>query len=150
MFEGLIKIILLPITMLLGLVGLNNTTVQDVGITPTPTPENVIVATGSISEQNVTVDLAVTMPQSGGALLGSISGVCKGTIQGTYDGKENGAIAGTLDGNCGVAFIQYHATGTFQGNVVKTKGEVTITYNAQADTYTKTGTVVLHFTPFTN
>ncbi len=147
MLEGLIKILLLPITVIASLFSPGNTTESAIVLTPTPAIQNVIVAKGSITEQNVTVDLNVTIPKDGGAMSGTISGICDGTIQGTYDGKENGAISGTIQGTCGTLFIKLDAKGTFTGTVAKTKGEAAINYSAQANGNTRNGTTTLHFTP---
>ncbi len=149
MLEGLVKIFLLPITIIASLFSPGNTSGSAIVLTPTPVIQNIIVATGSITEQNVTVNLNVTIPQDGGAMRGTISGICDGTITGSYDGKENGAINGTLAATCGTLFIKLDAKGTFTGTVAKTKRETVIQYSAQANNNTRNGTTTLHFTPVT-
>src|SRR3990167_8124527 len=62
--------------------------------------EGAVVATGTYSFKDYSVNVTANIPLEGGPVTGTIAGTCDGKLKGTFSGENNGAITGTITGAC--------------------------------------------------
>lgn len=88
--------------------------------------EQKITISGSYSYLGKDVKFTASFPVGGGAVTGSIEGLCWGSITGNYAGGEGGRILGTGEVTCGIGLLKPKGTGRFDGDVYPKQGKAII------------------------
>lgn len=82
-----------------------------------PEPEGAVIATGTYSFKDYSVNVSANIPLEGGKVTGSMTGTCSGRVKGTFDGQNNGVVSGTIVGSCSPFIVNIPASAQFSGIV---------------------------------
>ncbi len=110
-----------------------------------PEPEGAVVATGTYSYKDYSVEVTANIPMEGGAVTGSITGACDGKVKGKFDGQNNGVISGKITGTCDPFVVKVPASADFSGTVNKDNKNVPIRFTGRGPGFTHEGSMSLSY-----
>ena len=104
----------------------------------------VINAKTTLSASGKTIHLAMSFPQSGGAISGTISGDCTGSVAGTFT-QALSVISGTANAQCPMGFFSVPVTLSYTGSLVSSS-QASVHYTVKAMGQTESGDTTLNLT----
>lgn len=117
--------------------------------TPTPTPtvvqKDIVTRSGEYSYSNYTVRYEISVPEKGGPITGSVSGVCEGPITGNFTGGEGGNIEGQAEATCKVAIFSYNLKVNYTGKLYLKEGKVDVNWTGNIPYTQSSGSLTLNF-----
>lgn len=102
--------------------------------------ENTVTATGVYEHKGYPVAISMTFPLAGGSVSGVVSDTCDGKVSGNFSG---GAISGSMAGVCSPFFVNIPSSATYSGTVNKSAKTVSITFNGTGGGFSHQGSMTL-------
>lgn len=122
--------------------------------TPEPTPvvagQDIVTREGEYSYKGYALKYSINVPQKGGTISGSFSGVCEGPITGTFDGKEGGKVEGEAKAICKVAILTFDLKAKYDGALYLKTGKVDINWEGEIPYTQNKGSFTVNFEPLSN
>lgn len=120
---------------------------------PTLSPSSQVVQAGMVTRSGEysysghVLKYTLTVPQKGGDINGSFSGVCEGPITGKFAGGNGGNIEGSAQAKCSIAIFSYNLKVNYTGKLYLNEGKVDINWAGEIPYTQNSGNLAIDFEP---